>query len=389
MATLQASIASVEEETLKGTKNSLKTVFEIAAAMTSDDARAYQEKHTSAPAKYLVALVLCCTYLKEEKYIEALALAKNTFEDIGGGNSRILDGIVARLWGVARIASSKTGEDMLEAYMLALAINREYKNTESITVLINAALLNLKEREMYDEAYTFLKHTKLPEGADVGESSVFYYLSSIVYLMAGEYATAEKTITQAIVKSTNTAFTLDCRKVYVLASMHQGKHPNRSFFQTHHGLEHYQKVLLSIKSCSLEIFYQAAEDSKDAFKSDGLWQAVLRLEGAVQKEHVRRIGTVYSKISLGAIAQMLGVSEESAVFLLQKALSEGVIAGFIDTEAREYVSTEKSRREQQSLKIEEMLGIANTLTMLKKHEEAKKKTLEEMKTDMAYNEYQM
>ncbi|KAI5186026.1 26S proteasome regulatory subunit N3 [Nematocida homosporus] len=389
MKKLIESIESIQKNTLKGTKEALRNLFELATTLSSSQVDEIHSSYPSGPESYLISLVRACVLINEGEQEEAFKIAMDTLAEMDKGDTRALDGVLASLWTVIRITSTATGKNMLSNYLLGLFKNREYRNAETTTVIINSILMYFQRRELYDEAYTFLRHTKLPEGADVGHSSVFHYLSSVVYLMAGEYAMAEQMVNQAIVKSTDPLFTQEYRKVHILTQLHLGKHPNRVYFQNNPGLGVYQKILLAIKSCSLDLFNQAVAESKSILKEDGMYQAVVRLESAVQKENVRRVGVVYTKISLSAAANVLGVSEESAVFLLQKAISEGLITGYIDKNTNEYISNENEDQRPSSLKIEEMLGLANTLAMLKKHEPIKKKSLEEMQADMTYAEYQM
>jgi len=389
MEKLRECVEHVERNTLKSTRDALRNIYEIATTVDSGTIEKYLREVSHPSSRYLLSLFLSCAYINEGKYAEALELSQRTLREMENVNTRALDGVIAGLWSTVRIAGNITDANTLRDYLVGLSANREYQNVESITVLVNNILMYLRKKDMYDEAYTFLKHVELPETADVGQAAVFYYLSSVVYLMAGEYSLGEKMVNLATVKSTDSEFTKECRKVHVLVSLHQGRHPNRAYFQKNPGLEVYQRVLLSIKSCSLEVFCREVEEIKEELKKDGLYQAVVRLEAAVQKEHVRRIGVVYTRISLASVGGMLGVSEESAAFLLQKAIEEGAISGYINRETREYLSLEKKPEIRTGLKIGEMLSIANNLTMLKKHEPIKKKSLEEMQTEMSYSEYQI
>lgn len=389
MEKLRKSMEHIEQNTLKGTKEALKPLFEIATEASSKEIKELFMQLKKEPETYFLSLFLAASLINEGRDKEAFEIAINTLHKMEGNSMRVLDGVIANLWTVVRVTSDGSEENLLPLYLRALYTNREYRNVESTTVLINTILMHLQKKEMYDEAYTFLKHTQLPEGANVGHSSIFYYLSSIVYLMAEEYAKAEEMINQAIVKSVDNVFVRQYKKVYLLAILHQGKHPSREFFRSAPGLDSYQKLLLTIKSCSIEMFYRVLEMYKEEFKKDFLYQAVSRLETAVQKENVRRIGVVYNRISISAVASILEVSEESAIFLLQKAISEDIISGRISMESSEYISEEEEKRQRGSLPVEEMLTLANNLAMLKRHEPVKRKTLDEMKTEMMYNEYQM
>ncbi|KAI5179787.1 26S proteasome regulatory subunit N3 [Nematocida sp. AWRm80] len=383
------SIEKITRNTLNSTKDSLKNIFEIGMSTSENELKEVLNKTENELSRYLVELFIAAVYIKEERYKEALDLSMEIIRKISNGNMRALDSLMAYLWSVVRIASNRTGVNMLKEYLLAFTVNREHQNIESTTVLINNILGGLEDRRMYSEAYTFLKHTKLPEGADVGQSSIFYYLSSIVYLMIEEYQEAERMINLAIVKSTDPVFTREYKKVFVLAAMHQGKHPTREYFISNPGLENYQRILLAIKSCSLERFYSTLEELKEHFKADGLYQGIKQLSVAVHKEHIRRIGVIYTRITIQAISNMLEVPEESALFLLQKAISEGVITGYIDSTTQEYIITDKRQESATTLNIEEILGMAKTLTMLQKHAPIKTKTLEELQTEMNNNEYQL
>lgn len=389
MEKLEESILEIEKNTLKSTKKALQSMFAICSEVTTDELERKREESTSESARRMLSLFLAASHIREERYENALAIAKEALETMKEKNARALDGVLAGLWSAVRISSSRLGIDMVSEYLLGLAENREFENTETTTVLTNAILMGLRSSKRYDEAYTFLGQVSLPENADVGQCAVFAYLAAVINLMAGEYGVAEALATQATVKSTDEDLTVECKKVLVLALMHQGRHPNREYFQKNPGLEQYQRVLLAIKSCDLQIFEQALSEGKKQFLIDGLWEAILRLECAVQKERLRKIGVVYSRISLEAVGNMLGVTEESAAFLMQRAIDEGIITGEVCLDAGIYQALDSEPEKHTAPKVQDMLALANALVMLRKHEPVKKKSLEEMKGDMAYNEYQM
>lgn len=391
MERVQESIEQVKKNTLKGTKEALRNTYDIVSQVSTEELKDILNQNPEKPIKYLLLLFLSMSYIYNENYEEALQISTETIEEISKEQSRTLDNILASLWTATRISSTFLERDILSMYLLGLAEAREFQNIETVTVIINSILMYLQKKELYDEAYTFLQGIDLPVEADVGQSSVFHYLASIVYLMAEEYGLAENAINKAIVKSTDSEFTEECKKVYVVASMHQGKHPGREFFMENRKVKEYQKILLAIKSCSLEKFREAVEEEEGELKTSGLYHSVLRLETAVQKEQVRRIGVVYTKIFLRSVGDMLGVSEESAAFLLQNAIEEGAISGYIDTKAGEYVGIEREagKEKKGTLKIEEMLNVANSLAMIKKHAPIRKKSLEEMQAEMTYNEYRI
>lgn len=389
MEKVRESIEQVQKCTLRSTKEALRHVYDIIEELSIETLLSIAEENKAAPAKYLVQLLICMSHIYREDYKNAFSAAMQNIEEISQEKSRVLDGVIAGLWTGARISATQLKKDITTDYLLGLAQAREYQNTETITVIINSILMDLQKKGMYDEAYIFLQGSNLPEEADVGQSSVFHYLASVVYLMAEAYKEAEEAIKKAIVKSTDSVFTEECRKVHVVICLHQGKHPTREFFQANPKLENYQRILQAIKSCSLEKFHSIVSEIEDVLRSDGLYYSVTRLETAVQKEQVRRIGVVYTKISLKSVGEMLGVSEESASFLLQKAITEGIIAGAIDEEVGEFIGFEKDKKKKASLKIEEMLSVANSLAMIKKHEPVRKKTFEEMQADIMHNEYRI
>lgn len=389
MEKLEESISEIEKNTLKSTKKALQSMFAICSEVPTTELERKQAEPTSESARRMLALFLAASHIREERYGDALSVAKEALETMKEKNARALDGVLAGLWSAVRISAARLGVDMISEYLVGLAESREFENTETTTVLTNAILMGLRSRRKYDEAYTFLGQVSLPESADVGQCAVFAYLAAVINLMAGEYGTAEALATQATVKSTDEDLTVECKKVLVLSLMHQGRHPNREYFQKNPGLENYQRVLLAIKSCDLQVFEQAVSEGKNQFLADGLWEPILRLECAVQKERLRKIGVVYSRISLGAVGNMLGVSEESAAFLLQRAIDEGIITGEVCLDSGIYQALDGGSEKHTAPKVQDMLALANALVMLRKHEPVKKKSLEEMKGDMAYNEYQM
>lgn len=341
--------------------------------------------------EYLLSLFLAAAYVAEKNYAEAFKVSEEALKRMEQEDTRAFDSIIAAYWTLVRISSNRLGIDVTRSYFRGLAISREFENVETVSVLINCILMSLISSRMFVEAHTFLTNTQWPEKSDVCQSAVYCYQAALLRLTAGEYQMAKHAINLAMVKSTDVLFTRRCEKVLVLVSLHMGVHPRREFFRSKEPLVPYQRLVLVVKSCSMDLFADACSRHREVFERDGLWQVVRRLRPCVLREHVRKIGVVYSRISISDTSGMLGVGAESAVFLLKKAIDDGIVKGRIDPDAGVYVSVSDQKTSDLKTipRIEEMLFISNQLAMMKKHEPIKRKTIEEMKVDMSYDEYQI
>jgi 26S proteasome regulatory subunit N3 len=83
----------------------------------------------------------------------------------------------------------------------------------------------------------------------------------------------------------------------------------------------------------LQGFLKVVQTSSSVFQRDGTYTLILRLRQNVIKTGIRMLSLSYSRISLRDICIRLGLeSEESAEYIVAKAIRDGVIEASIDHE---------------------------------------------------------
>jgi 26S proteasome regulatory subunit N3 len=83
----------------------------------------------------------------------------------------------------------------------------------------------------------------------------------------------------------------------------------------------------------MQAFLKHVETYAPIFRKDGTYTLVLRLRQNVIRTGIRRLSLSYSRISLRDICIRLGLeSEESAEYIVAKAIRDGVIEGSINHE---------------------------------------------------------
>jgi 26S proteasome regulatory subunit N3 len=98
-------------------------------------------------------------------------------------------------------------------------------------------------------------------------------------------------------------------------------------------LHPYFLLVQAVRVGNLEDFETAIADHADTFQRDGTYTLILRLRQNVIKTGIRMMSLSYSRISLRDICIRLHLgSEESAEYIVAKAIRDGVIEATLDRE---------------------------------------------------------
>jgi 26S proteasome regulatory subunit N3 len=115
-----------------------------------------------------------------------------------------------------------------------------------------------------------------------------------------------------------------------------GDIPERSTFRQpalEDALHPYFLLVQAVRVGNLEDFETAIADHADTFRRDGTYSLILRLRQNVIKTGIRMMSLSYSRISLRDICIRLQLgSEESAEYIVAKAIRDGVIEATLDRE---------------------------------------------------------
>lgn len=115
-----------------------------------------------------------------------------------------------------------------------------------------------------------------------------------------------------------------------------GDIPDRSVFRQpslENAMHPYLLLVQTVSAGDLDGFLNTVKVHGPAFRHDGTYTLVLRLRQNVIKTGIRMMSLSYARISLRDICIRLGLdSEESAEYIVAKAIRDGVIEASLDHE---------------------------------------------------------
>lgn len=124
-----------------------------------------------------------------------------------------------------------------------------------------------------------------------------------------------------------------------------GDIPDRAIFsqpRLERALEPYFRLVQAVRVGDLQGFIRIVQTYSLTFHRDGTYTLIQRLRQNVIKTGIRMLSLSYSRISLRDICIRLGLeSEESAEYIVAKAIRDGVIEATIDHE-RGYMQTKQA-----------------------------------------------
>jgi len=178
-----------------------------------------------------------------------------------------------------------------------------------------------------------------PEAANNQVARYLYYLGRIRAIQLS-YTETHEHLLGATRKAPSSAvaagFYQTSMKLLVVVELLMGDIPERSIFsqpRLERGLEPYFKLVQAVRIGDLQSFRKIVQIYSSSFHRDGTYTLILRLRQNVIKTGIRMLSLSYSRISLRDICLRLGLeSEESAEYIVGKAIRDGVIEASIDHE---------------------------------------------------------
>jgi len=134
-------------------------------------------------------------------------------------------------------------------------------------------------------------------------------------------------------------------KLLVVVELLMGDIPDRAIFRQaklEATLAPYLKLVQAVRSGDLHSFSKVVTANAAAFRRDGTFTLTRRLRQNVIRTGVRMLSLAYSRISLRDICIRLGIeSEQSAEYIVAKAIRDGVIEATINHE-KGYMETKRA-----------------------------------------------
>ncbi|ANB12458.1 proteasome regulatory particle lid subunit RPN3 [Sugiyamaella lignohabitans] len=277
------------------------------------------------------------------QYIQSVA--EHSINKLRHYNRRSLDYLAAKLWfyysRIAELQGSSSFTSITSTLLQALRTATLRHDLETQASLITLILRNYLASHKVSQAANLVAKTSFPESAASNAlgARYLYYLARINAIQLN-YSSAFEQVTAAIRKAPQTSlavgFLQAANKLSIVVELLMGDIPDRSiFFQPtlEKSLVPYFDVAKAVRIGDLAQFSETLNKHEKALKADGTYTLVLRLRQNVIKTGIRIMSLTYSKISLKDICLRLNLgSEESAEYVVAKAIRDGVIDATIDHE---------------------------------------------------------
>lgn len=235
-------------------------------------------------------------------------------------------------------------ETLLSA--LRSAVLRKDQETQAATIVL--LLRNYISTASITQADLLVTHNQFPTSASNNQVARYLYYLGRIRAIQLSYSEAHAHLTAATRKAPSSAvaagFYQAATKLLVVVELLMGDIPDRATFRQpklERTLEPYFKLVQAVRSGDVHEFSKVLTANADVFRRDGTYTLTRRLRQNVIRTGVRMLSLAYSRISLRDICIRLGIeSEQSAEYIVAKAIRDGVIEASINHE-KGYMETKR------------------------------------------------
>lgn len=289
-------------------------------------------------------------YLDNKKFDKGSIFSEFLAERIHSLNRRTLDSLTARVyfyWSMfceqlAPLPPSPSSPvvsirpNLLSALRTAV-LRKDIDTQSTIIVLLLRSYLSTSH---ITQADLLISHTKFPEGASNNQVARYLYYLGRIRAIQLQYSDAHDSLLAATRKAPSSpsaaGFTQSATKLLLVVELLMGDIPDRATFRLpslERALQPYLLLVQAVRVGLLGEFENAIRQHGDTFRRDGTYTLILRLRQNVIKTGIRMMSLSYSRISLRDICIRLKLeSEESAEYIVAKAIRDGVIEASLDRE---------------------------------------------------------
>ncbi|MCJ1314456.1 26S proteasome non-ATPase regulatory subunit [Agyrium rufum] len=221
---------------------------------------------------------------------------------------------------------------------LRTAVLRKDQDTHAtVTTLL---LRNYLSTSHITQADLLIQHSQFPSAASNNQIARYLYYLGRIRAIQLSYTEAHDHLVGATRKSPATAsaggFYQASTKLLIIVELLMGDIPDRATFRQpslERALQPYLQLVQAVRGGDLDNFVALVQMHNETFRRDGTYTLILRLRSNVIKTGIRTMSLSYSRISLRDICVELGLpSEETAEYIVAKAIRDGVIEATLDHE---------------------------------------------------------
>jgi 26S proteasome regulatory subunit N3 len=299
------------------------------------------------------------TYFDAKEFQAGADYTLNLIDKIRAYNRRTLDALGARVYFYLQLFHENLDphppseqspvfsirEKLLSA--LRSAVLRKDQETQAATIVL--LLRNYISTASITQADLLVAHNQFPLSASNNQVARYLYYLGRIRAIQLSYSEAHAHLTAATRKAPSSSvaagFYQSAMKLLVVVELLMGDIPDRAIFRQaklEATLTPYLKLVQAVRSGDLHSFSKVVTANAAAFRRDGTFTLTRRLRQNVIRTGVRMLSLAYSRISLRDICIRLGIeSEQSAEYIVAKAIRDGVIEATINHE-KGYMETKRA-----------------------------------------------
>lgn len=314
------------------------------------------EKNKTAPKEALPEVdaylsILVQIYLFDQRQIQKGAqFSTNLIERLRTLNRRTLDSLAARVYfyyslffeQIAPLPPSPAAAvtTIRQPLLAALRTAVLRKDVDTQATVMTLLLRNYLSTSHITQADLLISHNRFPAAASNNQIARYLYYLGRIRAIQLQYTEAHSHLIGATRKSPTSqcarGFYQASHKLLVVVELLMGDIPDRAVFRQpalERAMQPYFLLAQAVSVGDLDGFLSIVNTHSATFRKDGTYTLILRLRQNVIKTGIRMMSLSYSRISLRDICLRLGLdSEESAEYIVAKAIRDGVIEATLDHE---------------------------------------------------------
>ncbi|KAE8395347.1 terpenoid synthase [Aspergillus alliaceus] len=314
------------------------------------------EKTKSNPKEILPEIdaylsILVQIYLYDQKETQRGAeFSTSLIERLRSINRRTLDSLAARVYfyyslffeQIAPLPPSPTATvtTIRQPLLAALRTAVLRKDVDTQATVMTLLLRNYLSTSHISQADLLISHNRFPQSASNNQIARYLYYLGRIRAIQLQYTDAHGHLIGATRKSPSShsarGFYQASHKLLVVVELLMGDIPDRAIFRQpalERAMHPYFLLVQAVSVGDLDGFLGIVNTHSTTFRKDGTYTLILRLRQNVIKTGIRMMSLSYSRISLRDICLRLGLdSEESAEYIVAKAIRDGVIEATLDHE---------------------------------------------------------
>ncbi|KAJ5592933.1 Winged helix-turn-helix transcription repressor DNA-binding [Penicillium hordei] len=295
--------------------------------------------------------ILVQIYLFDQREIQkGVQFSTSLIERLRALNRRTLDSLAARVYfyyslffeQVAPLPPSPAAAvtTIRQPLLAALRTAVLRKDVDTQATVMTLLLRNYLSTSHISQADLLISHNPFPVAASNNQIARYMFYLGRIRAIQLQYTEAHSHLIGATRKSPASqvarGFYQASHKLLVVVELLMGDIPDRAVFRQpalERAMHPYLLLSQAVSVADLDGFLNIVNTHSETFRKDGTYTLILRLRQNVIKTGIRMMSLSYSRISLRDICLRLGLdSEESAEYIVAKAIRDGVIEATLDHE---------------------------------------------------------